>query len=230
MYAGAEHQVGHIAPPHPSGDNPLVNSRAWDQWHVPPLTAANDNHGKPVMVGLTGKRNVGKSTFADVLEQEFGYNRIHAYESGKEAARAFFAHALRFLPDAEERANRMVYGDLKDLPCEYLPGNAAPRFYMERTGHFHGAGMGVEWTLALEVRAARMMFPSAPIVVESVVYESPWFRAQGGVVVRLTRPDFEGPVGVDSDKAQEGLAVDYDYSCATVEAVEEAARRWARVE
>ena len=219
--------IGTIQDPDPSGDT-RYSDRSWTQWHRPSLTAANDNSKKPMMVGLTGKRNVGKSTFADVLVEEFGYNRIHAYESGKEAARAFFAHALRFLPDAADMASRMVYGDLKDKPCPYLPNNAAPRFYMERTGHFHGVEMGVDWTLAMEVRAARMISPLAPIVVESVVYESPWWRAQGGVVVRLARSGFDGPVGVDSDKAQEGLTVDFNYDCTSVAQVEAAARKWAR--
>jgi len=214
-----------------AGDNTFTrDSKAWNAWHLPPLTVpANDNQPKrPLMVGLTGKRNVGKTTFADVLEQEFGFNRIHAFESGKVAAEAYFASVLRHLPDGADIARRMVYGDLKDQPSQYLPGNASPRYYMERTGHFHGAELGVEWTLGMEVRAALAMHPNAPIVVESVVYESPWFREQGGKVVRLVRPDFDGPVGVKSDEAQATLAADFEYSCASVTAVEELAREWAR--
>lgn len=223
-------EIGTVAEPHPSGDNPMVSPKSYTQWHQPPLTAleaANDNARKPIMVGLTGKRNVGKTTFADVLEQEFGFNRIHAFESGKVAAEAYFASVLRHLVDGADIARRMVWGDLKDRPSPYLPGNASPRYYMERTGHFHGADLGVEWTLGMEVRAALAQHPNAPIVVESVVYESPWFRAQGGKVVRLIRPDFSGPVGVKSDAAQAELVADYEYTCSSVAEVEDAARAWA---
>lgn len=202
----------------------------WNQWHNQPLTAANDNEPikgngrKPFMVGLTGLRNVGKSTFADVLVGEFGYNRIHAFESGKIAAEAYFASVLRHLPDGSSIAHRMVWGDLKDKPSPHLPGNASPRYYMERSGNFHGVELGVEWTLAMEVRAGLSIAPDAPIVVESVVYESPWFREQGGKVVRLVRPDFDGPVGVNSDAAQAGLVADFTYTCRSSEEVKIAAR------
>jgi len=204
-----------------AGDNSFTrNVGAWGQRLK---VADNDNHRLP-MVGLTGLRNVGKTTFADVLEQEFGFNRIHAFESGKVAAEAYFASVLRHLPDSVSRAARMVWGDLKDKPCEYLPGNASPRYYMERSGQFHGVDMGVEWTLAMEVRAGRAQSPEAPIVVESVVYESPWFRSQGGKVVRLIRPDFVNPVGVMSDAAQADLVADFTYTCSSVAEVEVAAR------
>lgn len=215
---------GLVGDPHPSGDNTFIrDSKAWHQWHRPPLTAANEN-GKPVMIGLTGKRNVGKSTFAEVLEEEFGWNKVHAFESGKVAAEAYFRSILRHLPHGEHLARRMVWGDLKDKPSPHLPGNAEPRYYMERVGHFHGDELGTEWTLALELRAAIAMCPHAPIVVESVVYESPWFREQGGKVVRLIRPDFDGPVGVKSDAAQAELVADYEFVCSSPAEVEAAAR------
>lgn len=205
-------------------DAPTAWVDPWEQWHLPPLTAANDNHKEPVMIGLTGKRNVGKTTFADVLEEEFGFNRIHAFEAGKHAAETYFRQILRHLPNGDDLARRMVWGDLKDKPSPYLPDNNPPRYYMERSGHFHGVDLGVEWTLAMEVRAARAMHPHAPIVVESVVYESPWFRSQGGKVVRLVRPDFDGPVGVKSDAAQAGLSADYEFVCSSVAEVEQSAR------
>lgn len=235
--------VAHIAGQSPidraaaleSGDNTFVRKRSdpivrhplndpWEQWHRPPLTAVNDNDRKPVMIGLTGKRNVGKSTFANVLEEEFGWNKVHAFESGKIAAEAYFRSILRHLSDGDDVARRMVWGDLKDKPSPHLPGSAEPRYYLERVGHFHGDDLGTEWTLALELRAAIAMHPHAPIVVESVVYESPWFREQGGKVVRLVRPGFDGPVGVKSDAVQAELAADFEFVCSSPGEVEAAAR------
>lgn len=212
-----------------SGDNTFTRQAdplSYRQWHIPPLTANNDNY--PIMVGITGLRNVGKSTFADVLEEEFGFNRIHAYEAGKHAAETYFRHVLRHLPDGDDLARRMVWGDLKDKPSPHLPDCASPRHFMERTGHFHGADMGTEWTLGLEIKSAVAIHPRAPIVVESVVYESTWFRSKGGKVIRLVRPDFDSPVGVKSDDAQDALTVDFEFTCRSIDEVEHAARLFVR--
>lgn len=162
---------------------------------------ANDN-ACPLMIGLTGRRNVGKSTVAEFLEQKFGFERIHAFHSGKEAAVEWF----RAIGCAEPYA--MVYGALKDKPCADLPGGVAPRHFLEKFGHFMGATMGVEWTLGLEIAAARKRAPRAPIVVESLVYEAPWFRRQGGVIWRLERPGHDGPAGVESDSVQASIVAD----------------------
>lgn len=170
---------------------------------------ANDNRG-PLLIGLTGKRNVGKSTVAEYLESHFGFERIHAFDAGKIAAAAWFK--AMGLPGRE-----MVYGPLKDKPCADLPGNASPRYFLERFGHFMGAEMGVEWTLAMEVAAARRRSPRAPIVVESVVYEAPWFKRAGGQIWRLERPGHEGPAGVASDSVQAGIEADVTIAAHDVE-------------
>lgn len=168
------------------------------------MMATNDNH-PPFMIGLTGLRGVGKSSVADILEEQHGFNRAHAFDGGKEAAVAYFEHVTG---DAH-RAERMVFGDLKDVPCPDLPGGVAPRYFLERFGHFMGVTMGVEWTLAMEVRRLTRDAPNAPIVVESLVYEAPWFRDNGGVIVRVVRPGHVGPAGVESDEVQAGIAADH---------------------
>jgi hypothetical protein len=183
----------------------------WTPWGQMPSTYERAMTA-PQLIGLTGTRNVGKTTTAEILEEEFGFTRIHAFDGGKEAAYAYFEYVTRN-PD---RARRMVWGDLKDKPCDDLPGGVAPRFFLERFGKFMGVDMGIDWTLAMEIKRARAMSPDAPIVVESVVYEAPWFRAQGGVVVRLQRPDFTGPVGIESDAAQGDIVADITITAATV--------------
>lgn len=181
---------------------------------------ANDN-GRPLMIGLTGKRNVGKSTVACLLEDEFGFERVHAFEAGKVAAAAWF-DAMRL--DGQE----MVYGDLKDVPCQALPGGVAPRFLLEKLGQFFGVQLGLEWTLAMEIATARKRAPRAPIVVESVVYEAPWFKAQGGLVVRLERPGHDGPAGVESDAVQAAVAADVVISATTLDGLRRQARELVR--
>jgi hypothetical protein len=177
--------------------------------------AANDNR-RPVLLGITGKRNAGKSTVATLLEEKFGFARAHAFDGGKLAAETYFAYIVG---DADV-ARRMVYGDLKDKPSARLPGGVAPRFFLEKFGHFMGATMGVEWTLAMEIARIRRETPNAPIVVESLVYEAPWFRSQGGYVLRLERPDFDGPVGVESDGVQALVEADHTIVAGSVEALE----------
>jgi hypothetical protein len=199
-----------------------MTATAFDPWGGHEL-AANDNrplHGRPIMLGLTGKRNVGKSTVANLLEQEFGFARIHAFEGGQEASRAWF----QYVTGNPVIAEHMVYGALKDKPSPLLPHGQSPRFFMEKFGHFMGATMGVDWTLGMEIALTRKRNPRAPIVVESVVYESGWFQAQGGRVVRLERPGHDGPTGVESDAVQAAVTADVTISAATVADLERQAR------
>lgn len=198
-----------------------TTTHAWTPFgHQPLARHANDNRG-PLMIGLTGKRNVGKSTVAEYLETEFGFTRIHAFEAGKRAAAAWFD--AMDLPGDE-----MVFGALKDVPCASLPDGVAPRYFLERFGQFMGVQMGLPWTLGMEVAAARRQAPRAPIVVESVVYEAPWFKAQGGLVVRLVRPGHEGPAGIESDAVQAAVAADVAISATSVDDLLRQARELVR--
>lgn len=173
---------------------------------------ANDN-ARPIMIGLTGKRNVGKSTVACMLEEEYGFEAIHAFNTGKAASVRYFD----MIVDDYSEAYRMVHGDLKDKPHALLPGGVSPRFFLEKFGHFCGVTLGVEWTLGLEIARARRRAPTAPIVVESLVYEAAWFQAQGGFVVRLERPGHVGPAGVESDSVQATIASDVTIRATSVE-------------
>lgn len=194
---------------------------ATHEFYPPRLSPANDNRQRPVMIGLTGRRNVGKSTVANLLVEEYGFERVHPYEGGKVAFEAFLTH----LTTDADIARRMVWGDLKDVPSHYLPGEVSPRYFMERDGRFRGETLGVEWTLGIEIAAARRRNPRAPIVVESIVYEAPWFRAQGGRVVRLERPGHDGPSGIETDAVVATLAADDVISATSVPELQSKARR-----
>lgn len=193
----------------------------WGDLTTPP--PANDNRkgpARPLMIGLTGKRNVGKSTVAAMLEEEGGFERVHPLETGKEAALAWLTRVTGDQITAEE----MVYGKLKDVPSHSLPGEVSPRYFLERFGEFMGRQLGVEWTLGLEIDLVRRRSPRAPIVVESLVYEAAWFKAQGGVVVRLERPGHEGPAGIESDAVQAAIVADYSIAARSVEVLKDEAR------
>lgn len=158
----------------------------------------------PPVIGLTGRRHVGKTTATNYLFVTYGFARVHAFEGGKVAAAAYFEH----LGASAEEARRMVYGDLRDQPSRYLPGNALPRMFLEKFGHFMGVGMGAEWTLGAELERTWRDNPGRPVVVESVVYEAPVIRAAGGLIVRIVRPGHDGPAGIRTDIAQASLDVD----------------------
>jgi hypothetical protein len=169
---------------------------------------------RPVMIGFTGRRNVGKSTAARLLEEEFGFAKVHAVEFQKRSWELFFS-----LITSDARWGwRMVYGDLKDVPSEHLPNDSTPRFYMEKMGKAN-ADLGAAWTLGLAIRAARRESARAPIVVESVVYEADFFRSLGGIVVKLERPGFESPVAAETDEAVAKIIPDHRISATTTESL-----------
>lgn len=180
------------------------------------MTAPNQG----LRIAFTGRRNVGKSTAVKRLERQ-GFIQAHAFTGGKMAAAAYLDHILQYSA-FERMGNRMAFGDLKDVPCPALPGGVAPREFLERFGKFMGVDMGVEWTLKAEVeRVERIYGKHVNIAVDSMIYESEYWRSIGGVIVRLNRPDFEGQPVVASDKAQAGVSHDHELFAETPEAVEE---------
>jgi hypothetical protein len=175
---------------------------------------------KGLRIAFTGRRNVGKSTAVTRLQMQ-GFVQIHAFTGGKKAAVTYLDHILDGGPYSR-MGYRMVYGNLKDTPCPALPGGVAPRKFLEGFGRFMGIDMGVEWTLKAEVdRAKRLHGNDVNIAVDSMVYESDYWRDIGGVIVRLNRPDFEGQPVVDSDKVQAEISHDFEYFAETPEQVEE---------
>lgn len=157
-----------------------------------------------MMIGLTGSRNVGKSTVANMLVESFGFHRVHAFDGGKVATVAYFIH----LGATPTEANEMVYGSLKDVPSDLLPGRATPRFFMEKLGKFFGVTLGPEWTLGLEIGLHRRANPASKLIAESLVYEADLFRAAGGIIVRVVRPGHVGPAGCESDVVQAAIVED----------------------
>lgn len=175
---------------------------------------------KGLRIAFTGRRNVGKSTAVHHLEK-LGFVQIHAFTGGKLASVVLLDHILE-QTEYTAKGYRMCFGDLKDVPCPALPGGVAPRKFMEDFGKFMGVGLGVEWTLKAEVeRAERIYGKDVNLAVDSMIYESDYWKAVGGVIVRMERPDFEGQPAVDSDADQAAVRHDFVASASSPEEVEE---------
>lgn len=157
-----------------------------------------------LLIGLTGKRYVGKTTIADHFVKHHGFVKMHTFGAGLAAARGYFLHVTGD-PDL---AHRMTYGDLKDVPSEHLPDNAKPRVFLERFGAFMPRELGIDWTMGVELNKTRRQNKDKPIIVESVVYEADYFRERGGKIIRITRPGNHGPTGEKTDEAQAKIEAD----------------------
>lgn len=160
-----------------------------------------------LIIGLSGRRGVGKSRVADHLVEQHGFLRVHPFQGGKAASVGYFTH----IGMTADEAARMVNGDLKDVPCPLLPFNQTPRYFMERFGQFLGEQMGPEWTIGQEIRRAFEKDPNARLVAESIVYEVGVIRNLGGVIVEITR-DGSSITGLETDKATAMIVPDITFS------------------
>lgn len=156
------------------------------------------------VIGLTGRRGVGKSEIAKDLVETMGAFSAHTFAGGKAATEAYFRH----IGCSIEEAHRMVHGDLRDLPHVRLPGGRTPRYFMEHFGRFMGQEMGAQWTLGTELRRLADQGVTGLVVIESVVYEADIIRSAGGRIIRVVRPNSDGPMGIATDRAQAAIKAD----------------------
>jgi rhodanese-related sulfurtransferase len=83
---------------------------------------------KPTLVGLIGRKGSGKDTAAVTLTAH-GHRNVKFAGALKSMIRALLAYQGL----DEETVERMVEGDLKEVPTPYLAGRT-PRFAMQRLG------------------------------------------------------------------------------------------------
>lgn len=167
----------------------------------------------PIIIGLKGERQTGKSKFADYLVSELGFHSVHPFNGGKVACRAYFEHCGADQLTAYEMTN----GKLKDVPSPYLPviknpehgmvgEHYHPRYFMEVLGRCMGVEMGHDFTIGKELELARQAMERrggrALLVIESIVYEADTVRAHGGSIIEVTRDlaGVERPKGMHTDE------------------------------
>lgn len=152
-----------------------------------------------ILIGLTGERGVGKSEFTKYAMEFHNFGISHAFEPGKRLTMHFYVHELRI---PHHIAVEMVYGSLKDIPSPYLPNNDTSRRFMEELGFCLGKKMGSEYTIGIEMD--RIREDNRPgYIMDSVVYEAPFFVGRGGIIVRIEREDRDKTIqAVHTSKAQ----------------------------
>lgn len=176
---------------------------------------------KPFILGLAGFRQVGKTTLANHLVDEFGFIDIHPFNGGKVATRAYFMH----IGASEEEAWRMTDGDLKDAPSPYLPNVTAeqagpkvgvegdhhkPRFFMEHFGKMMGTTLGPDWTIGKEIELALTYGDHDRLIVSSLVYEDAFIREFGAKIWRLNIEGRTPAPGLKTDEYTQKMIVDLD--------------------
>ena len=92
-----------------------------------------------------------KSTVADHLKSR-GWQSVHPFAGGKVMVIPY----LERLGIPHATAERMVYGDLKDVAHPLLPGDGKCRTLMEKLGAFMPRELGPEWTIGVELKLARI--------------------------------------------------------------------------
>lgn len=114
----------------------------------------------PWVIGLCGAAGAGKSTVAATLA-ELGYTRIRISDPLKSMIRALLAAA----GVAEDEMERLVEGDLKELPHSAL-GGVSPRLAMQTLGTEWGrVYMGSEFWVSVARRKIRATLAAGGRVV-----------------------------------------------------------------
>lgn len=176
----------------------------------------------PPLVGLIGKKRVGKDTFAAVLVEEFGFARVAFADPLKEMALTIDPVIFAGIDDnAAWSPSRLTPAVMMDGWERVKDTYPEARRFLQRLGDgvrqfdpefWLRAGMvqagtlrrgspefdGIEWNLG----------PTHPVVITDVRYpnEADAIRDAGGILVRIVRP------GVDDGDthASETALEDYD--------------------
>lgn len=156
------------------------------------------------LIGITGSAGSGKSTAALYLSQQHGYTHFKFAGALKEM--------LRTLLDlvGETEIERMVEGDLKEVPAASLMGNTL-RHAMQTLGTEWGRDkMGADfWVDICRQRVVKALGAGERVVIDDVRFENEaaMIRSLGGQVLRL-----HGRGGIGSSHVSEaGVKADIWY-------------------
>lgn len=149
-----------------------------------------------MLIGLTGMREAGKSTFAKIAVDIMGFKSIHAFGPGKAMIMAYYT----YIGIDEATAYEMVHGKDKDTYLGNLPDEKNSRFFMEEIGRFMGEELGPQWTALQELKKTEREHPGCNCILESIVYELPILQhREDALIIKVERPGHKGPEGTFTD-------------------------------
>ena len=181
----------------------------------------------PPLVGLIGKKRVGKDTFAAVLVEEFGFARVAFADPLKEMALTIdpiIANGLRGSVPVHMRLSTAVALDGWESVKDTYP---EVRRFLQRLGDgvrqfdedfWVGAGMKAAAGKRIQRpdfhnelgRGEGHWLPGQPVVITDVRYpnEADAIRDAGGILVRIVRPGVDDGDTHASETALDDYAVD----------------------
>ncbi len=164
----------------------------------------------PKIVGMVGKAQSGKDTFAQVLVGEGGFVRMAFADELKKDVATFLGITVEELEARKDefRSTLQAYG--------------------LRMRRFHGIAY---WLGRLGPKLDDVMEAGDDIVITDVRYqnEADWIRALGGILIRRVRSDGVGLEGTQAEHSSEteldGIKVNTTCACETIADIQEHARR-----
>lgn len=146
------------------------------------------------LVAITGRKRSGKSTAAGVLQAR-GFSTGSFIEPGKQMMRALLRHrGVRW-----DEIERMVEGDLKEIPSRHLNGRT-PRYFMQTLGLEFGRHL-IDEDLWVHAFRDHMDYIDQYDEMNWVIAdcrmpnELEWLRERGFFLVKIVRPGLQ-----DKDK------------------------------
>jgi hypothetical protein len=131
---------------------------------------------KPKLIGLMGRMGTGKSTVADILHVEYGYQRSKFSQTLKDM--------MLCIPGVTDE---MIEGRLKEVP-NMIFGGRTPRYAMQKLGTEWGRDM-MDPDIWVDSWHRRVEAYSSPISVEDVRFhnEANKIRELGGEIWLIKR-------------------------------------------
>lgn len=155
-----------------------------------------------MIVALGGKAGSGKSTGAGCITERYGLERVAFADPIKAELRGELS-AAGVDPQTIER---MLYGDLKEVPALALGGRTSRQAFRDK-GDAGKAAHGFDyWTRLWRSDVERRLSRGAKgIVCDDIRYawEADEVRSLGGIVIRLVNPRTVGAVADHSSEAEE---------------------------
>lgn len=138
----------------------------------------------PRILGVTGYKRAGKDSVCQAL-RGFGYKPIAFAAPMKE----MIVHLLRYQGCSEDIIARMLDGDLKEAPSDFLGGRSM-RYALQTIGTEWGRDlMGEGFWRDIAFTLIRMQ-PERRFIISDVrfVNEANLIHGLGGKIIRVTRP------------------------------------------